>query len=49
MVSVLILGGIQLISLGVIGQYIGRIFDEAKKRPLYFVSETFGLEKNDPA
>jgi dolichol-phosphate mannosyltransferase len=48
MVSVLILGGIQLISLGIIGQYIGRIFDEAKKRPLYFVSETIGFDKPDP-
>lgn len=49
MVSVLILGGVQLISLGIIGQYIGRIFDEAKKRPLYFVSETAGIfqDKND--
>jgi len=46
-VSVLILGGIQLISLGIIGQYIGRIFDESKKRPLYFVSETIGFDKTD--
>jgi len=45
MVSVLILGGIQLISLGIIGQYIGRIFDESKKRPLYFVSETVGFDQ----
>ena len=48
-VSVLILGGIQLISLGIIGQYVGRIFDESKKRPLYCVSETAGIfqGKND--
>lgn len=43
MVSVLLLGGIQLISLGIIGQYIGRIFDESKKRPLYFVRESIGF------
>lgn len=44
-VSVLILGGVQLISLGIIGQYVGRIFDEAKKRPLYFVRETVGFDQ----
>ena len=43
MVSVLILGGIQLISLGIIGQYIGRIYEENKKRPLYFVQESIGF------
>jgi glycosyltransferase involved in cell wall biosynthesis len=38
-VVVLLLGGVQLLSLGVVGQYIARIFDEAKGRPLYLIDE----------
>jgi dolichol-phosphate mannosyltransferase len=39
LVSVLIIGGVQLISIGIIGEYLARVFSEAKDRPLYFVKE----------
>jgi len=38
MVVVLFLGGVQLMSLGIIGEYLGRMFDETKRRPLYFMN-----------
>jgi len=42
LISVLIIGGIQLLSIGIIGEYIARIFNESKGRPAYFIKEQTG-------
>jgi hypothetical protein len=42
MVAILFLGGLQLLSLGVLGEYVGRIMVETKRRPLYVIRETIG-------
>jgi polyisoprenyl-phosphate glycosyltransferase len=43
--AVLILGGVQLLCLGIFGQYLGRMFDEVKRRPLYLVREEIGATR----
>jgi len=44
MMSILFLGSVQLISIGILGEYIGRIYEEIKQRPLYVVQEKLGID-----
>ena len=47
-ISVMFFAGVQLISLGVIGEYLGRMYEEIKGRPLFLVSEELGIERKPP-
>lgn len=44
MAAILFLGGVQLVMIGLFGEYLGRVYDEVKRRPLYFIQETVGGE-----
>ena len=48
-ISVMFFAGVQLISLGVIGEYLGRMYEEVKGRPLFLVAETLGIDEETAA
>jgi dolichol-phosphate mannosyltransferase len=49
MIAVLFIGGVQLVCIGILGEYIGRIYNEIKNRPLYVVQEYVGFTEDGPA
>jgi polyisoprenyl-phosphate glycosyltransferase len=44
LVTVLFLGGVQLVSIGVLGEYLIRVYNEAKGRPLYIIKDSLGID-----
>ena len=48
LVLLLFFSGLNMIGLGILGEYVGRIFTEVKQRPLYLIKQTIGLENSFP-
>jgi polyisoprenyl-phosphate glycosyltransferase len=44
-IGLLFFGGVQLVSLGIVGEYVGRIYEQAKRRPLYFIRDRLGFDR----